>query len=200
MTGFGRTGTMFACEQENVIPDFLCLAKGLTGGYLPLAATLTTAKVFEAFLGDAERTFYYGHSYTGNQLGCAAALANLDVFDQERVLERLPSRDRRPAMRPGCDWQSGGLRSAAVRPDRGNRIASGRSQTVSGGGSDRRAGLQGGAGIWASHQGDPGHPRSHAPLVQRAGGDHPSLRGPGTGNRRSLRGMSPLGALPGLGD
>jgi adenosylmethionine-8-amino-7-oxononanoate aminotransferase len=92
MTGFGRTGTMFACEQENVIPDFLCLAKGLTGGYLPLAATLTTAKVFEAFLGDAERTFYYGHSYTGNQLGCAAALANLDVFDQERVLERLPSR------------------------------------------------------------------------------------------------------------
>ena len=92
MTGFGRTGTMFACQQEGVIPDFLCLAKGLTGGYLPLAATLTTGAIFEAFLGTRERTFYYGHSYTANQLGCAAALASLDVFEEERVLEGLSPR------------------------------------------------------------------------------------------------------------
>ncbi len=89
MTGFGRTGTMFACEQESVVPDFVALAKGLTGGYLPLAATLTTERVFEVFLGGAERTLYYGHSYTANQLGCAAALANLAIFREERVLEML---------------------------------------------------------------------------------------------------------------
>ena len=91
MTGFGRTGTMFACEQERVFPDFLCLAKGLTGGYLPLAATLTTERVFAKFLGDVAemRTFYYGHSYTGSALGCAAALANLDIFAEEQTLERL---------------------------------------------------------------------------------------------------------------
>lgn len=92
MTGFGRTGTLFACEQENVVPDFLCLAKGLTGGTIPLAATLTTEHVFRAFLGPVEagRTFYYGHSYSGNPLGCAAAVASLDVFRDERVLESLP--------------------------------------------------------------------------------------------------------------
>jgi adenosylmethionine-8-amino-7-oxononanoate aminotransferase len=90
MTGFGRTGTMFACQQEQVIPDFLCLAKGLTGGYLPLAATLTTGAVYDAFLGAGERAFYYGHSYTANPLGCAAALASLEVFEQEQTLARLP--------------------------------------------------------------------------------------------------------------
>jgi len=91
MTGFGRTGTLFAGEQEAVTPDFLCLAKGLTGGYSPLAATLTTDRVFKAFLGaPAERrTFFYGHSYSGHALGCAAALASLRVFREERVLERL---------------------------------------------------------------------------------------------------------------
>jgi adenosylmethionine---8-amino-7-oxononanoate aminotransferase len=91
MTGFGRTGTMFACEQEGVRPDLMALAKGLTGGYLPLAATMTTAEIFNAFLGEyAEfKTFFHGHSYTGNQLGCAAALANLRVFEEERVLEKL---------------------------------------------------------------------------------------------------------------
>jgi adenosylmethionine---8-amino-7-oxononanoate aminotransferase len=90
-TGFGRTGTMFACEQEEVAPDFLCLAKGLTGGYLPLAATLTTERVHEAFLGEHEefRTFFHGHTYTGNPLACAAALASLDAFEHERTLERL---------------------------------------------------------------------------------------------------------------
>jgi adenosylmethionine-8-amino-7-oxononanoate aminotransferase len=90
-TGFGRTGTMFACEQEGVAPDFMCLAKGITGGYLPLAATLTTEAVYEGFLGapEEQRTFFHGHTYTGNALACAAALANLDVFESERTIERL---------------------------------------------------------------------------------------------------------------
>jgi adenosylmethionine---8-amino-7-oxononanoate aminotransferase len=90
-TGFGRTGTMFACEREGVSPDFMCLAKGITGGYLPLAATLTTEAVYEGFLGaPAEaRTFFHGHTYTGNPIACAVALANLDVFENERTIERL---------------------------------------------------------------------------------------------------------------
>jgi adenosylmethionine-8-amino-7-oxononanoate aminotransferase len=90
-TGFGRTGTMFACEQEGVAPDLLCLAKGLTGGYLPLAATLTTERIYEGFLGapDEGRTFFHGHTYTGNPLACAAALANLEAFEQERTLLQL---------------------------------------------------------------------------------------------------------------
>jgi len=90
-TGFGRTGTMFAVEQEDVVPDFMCLAKGITGGYLPLAATLTTEAIYEAFLGaPAEaKTFFHGHTYTGNPVACAVALANLDVFERERTLERL---------------------------------------------------------------------------------------------------------------
>jgi adenosylmethionine-8-amino-7-oxononanoate aminotransferase len=90
-TGFGRTGTMFACEQEEVAPDLLCLAKGITGGYLPLAATLSTEAIYEGFLGAAEeqRTFFHGHTYTGNPLAVAAALANLDVFEDERTIERL---------------------------------------------------------------------------------------------------------------
>ena len=92
MTGFGRTGTMFACQQEDVIPDFLCLAKGLTGGYMPLAATMVKSNVYEAFLGDTEKAFYYGHSYTANQLGCAAALANLNLFEKEKTLELLPEK------------------------------------------------------------------------------------------------------------
>src|SRR5207248_2547260 len=84
-TGFGRTGTMFACEQEDVSPDLLCVAKGITGGYLPLAATLTTERIYEGFLGRHEeyRTFFHGHTYTGNPLACAAALATLAVFEQE---------------------------------------------------------------------------------------------------------------------
>jgi adenosylmethionine-8-amino-7-oxononanoate aminotransferase len=86
MTGFGRTGSMFAFQQEEAVPDFLALAKGLTGGFMPLAATLTTEMVFEAFHGE---TFYYGHSYCGNQLGCAAALASLRVFEEEEVLGLL---------------------------------------------------------------------------------------------------------------
>ena len=90
-TGFGRTGRMFACQHEGVTPDFLCLAKGITGGYLPLAATLTTKKVYDGFLFDykSQKTFFHGHTYTGNPLACAAALANLVVFQKERTLEKL---------------------------------------------------------------------------------------------------------------
>ena len=90
-TGFGRTGRMFACEHEEVRPDLMAISKGLTGGYMPLAATLTTERVYHQFLGHHEqfRTFFHGHSYTGNPLGCAVALANLEVLKQERTLERL---------------------------------------------------------------------------------------------------------------
>lgn len=88
-TGFGRTGTLFACEQEQVQPDFLCLAKGISGGYLPLGATLTTERVYAAFLGDPwqGRTFYHGHTYTGNALACAAGLASLKLFEDRQVLQ-----------------------------------------------------------------------------------------------------------------
>jgi adenosylmethionine-8-amino-7-oxononanoate aminotransferase len=92
--GFGRTGTMFACQQEDVVPDFLCLGKGLTGGYLPMAATITHESIFCAFLGtQAEaRTLYHGHSYGGNPLAAAAALASLDVFEEEQTLAKLPAK------------------------------------------------------------------------------------------------------------
>jgi adenosylmethionine---8-amino-7-oxononanoate aminotransferase len=95
-TGFGRTGTMFACEQERVAPDFLCLGKGLTGGYLSLAATLTTERVYEGFLGAPEdgRTFFHGHTFTGNPLACAAALASLEVFETEGTMLRLQPKIR----------------------------------------------------------------------------------------------------------
>jgi adenosylmethionine-8-amino-7-oxononanoate aminotransferase len=91
MTGFGRTGRMFASEHESVIPDIMVLAKGLTGGYLPLAITLVSEKLFSAFNGSVAdgKALAYGHSYTGNALGCAAAKASLEVFENERVLEAL---------------------------------------------------------------------------------------------------------------
>ena len=88
-TGFGRTGTMFACEQAGVMPDLLCLSKGLTGGFLPLAAVLATQELYDGFLDDSrERAFLHSHSYTGNPLACAAALASLDIFGTDAVLER----------------------------------------------------------------------------------------------------------------
>lgn len=95
-TGFGRTGTMFACEQEGVSPDILCVAKNLTGGYLPVAATLTTERVYKAFLGSFEstRTFYHGHTFTGNQLGCAAALANLDLIEDKAFLKGIEEKSQ----------------------------------------------------------------------------------------------------------
>jgi len=89
--GFGRTGPMFACEHEDVTPDLMTVGKGITGGYLPLAATFTTDEIYDAFLGEHEdlRTFYHGHSYTGNQLACAAALASLELFERDALLDRV---------------------------------------------------------------------------------------------------------------
>ena len=90
MTGFGRTGTLFAMEQTGVAPDLMCLSKGITGGFLPLGATLATGEVFKSFLAtDRAKAFYHGHSYTANPLACAAALANLEVFRTEPVWERI---------------------------------------------------------------------------------------------------------------
>ena len=90
-TGFGRTGKMFACEHEGVTPDLMTVAKGITGGYLPLAATFTTERIYQSFLGTHEefKTFFHGHTYTGNPLACAAALASLDVFETEGTLDHV---------------------------------------------------------------------------------------------------------------
>jgi adenosylmethionine-8-amino-7-oxononanoate transaminase len=90
-TGFGRTGKMFACEHEKVTPDLLTAGKGLTGGYLPVAVTVATDEIYDAFLGEYEeqKTFFHGHSYTGNPLGCAVALANLELFEKERLLNAV---------------------------------------------------------------------------------------------------------------
>jgi len=90
-TGFGRTGNMFACDEEKISPDFLCVAKGITGGYLPLAATLSTEEVFNGFLGqfDEFKTFFHGHTYTGNPLACAVAVENIDLFKKDKVLQKL---------------------------------------------------------------------------------------------------------------
>lgn len=89
-TGFGRTGTMFACEQANITPDFMCLSKGLTGGYLPLSAVLTNEHIYQAFYDDYNnrKTFLHSHSFTGNPLGCAAALATLDIFKTDNIIEK----------------------------------------------------------------------------------------------------------------
>jgi adenosylmethionine-8-amino-7-oxononanoate aminotransferase len=89
--GFGRTGRMFACQHEQVSPDLMCLAKGITGGYLPLAATLATDEIYQAFLGEYQefKTFFHGHTYTGNPLAAAVGLASLDIFEKERLIEAL---------------------------------------------------------------------------------------------------------------
>ncbi|HWI48860.1 MAG TPA: adenosylmethionine--8-amino-7-oxononanoate transaminase [Rummeliibacillus sp.] len=89
--GFGRTGTMFACEQEEVVPDIMCVGKGITGGYMPLAATVTSQKVFDAFLGEKEehKTFYHGHTYTGNQLSCSVALRNIQLMEETALIEKV---------------------------------------------------------------------------------------------------------------
>lgn len=91
MTGFGRTGKMWACEHENVTPDLLCTAKGLAAGYLPLAATITTDEIYNAFLGDYSelKTFFHGHTFTGNPLACAVALENIAIFERENLIDRL---------------------------------------------------------------------------------------------------------------
>jgi adenosylmethionine-8-amino-7-oxononanoate aminotransferase len=94
--GFGKTGRMFACDHEGVVPDMMALAKGISGGYLPLAATLTTEEIYQGFLGRYEefKTFFHGHTYTGNPLACAAAIANLEIFAEERLLEELGGKIR----------------------------------------------------------------------------------------------------------
>lgn len=109
-TGFGRTGRMWACEHEDVSPDLMCVAKGLTGGYLPLAATLTSERVYDGFLGAHTdyRTFFHGHTYTGNPLACAAALATLDVFEEDRTID---------ALQPKIDLLARLLEPIAARPD-----------------------------------------------------------------------------------
>ena len=96
MVGFGRTGKMFACSHENVTPDILTISKGLNGGYMPLAATLATDEIYNAFLGkySEQKTFFHGHTYTGNPLACAAALASIDIFEREKVMEGLEPKIR----------------------------------------------------------------------------------------------------------
>jgi adenosylmethionine-8-amino-7-oxononanoate aminotransferase len=93
-TGFGRTGKMFACEHEGVSPDLMCVAKGITGGYLPLAATFATQQIYDAFLAEPSegKTFYHGHTYTGNPLACAAALASLNLFERNGLVAALASK------------------------------------------------------------------------------------------------------------
>jgi adenosylmethionine-8-amino-7-oxononanoate aminotransferase len=104
LTGFGRCARMFACELAGIVPDLMCLSKGLTGGFIPLAATVCTSTVHESFYSpDRSRTFFHGHSYTANPLGCAAAIASLKIFDSEPVFERIAAiekihRDRAPIL------------------------------------------------------------------------------------------------------
>ena len=154
-TGFGRTGRMFACEHEDVSPDLMCLAKGLTGGYLPLAATLATERIYEGFLGRHEelRTFFHGHTFTGNPLACAAALATLEVFDA-----RADARDARRARSSG----SVGCSTSSVAP-------------LPGVAEVRRRGFMVGIEL-GERAGDrahraPGHARGAPP-----GSDHPAAR------------------------
>ena len=132
-TGFGRTGRMFACEHAGITPDLLCVAKGLSGGYLPLAATVATEDVFRMFLGPYEefRAFFHGHTYTGNPLACAVGLASLRVFDEERTLERVArtaarlaarlEHDVAPLVHVGDVRQQGMMVGIELVADRGDR-------------------------------------------------------------------------------
>jgi len=108
LTGFGRTGRMFACEHGPVAPDIMCLSKALTAGYMPLGATLTTEAIYEAFLSeDRTRTFFHGHSFTANPLSCAVGVASLRLFKEEGVMERVASLER---------WLEAGLAPLASLP------------------------------------------------------------------------------------
>ena len=189
MTGFGRTGTMFACEQEDVMPDFIALAKGLTGGYLPLAATLTTERIFSGFLGGPERTFYYGHSYTGNQLGCAAALANLAIFRDEKVIAQLQPRIARltellvqvRAMPQVFEVrQCGFIAGIELRT---------RPSAVPRKFADRREGLSRGAQARPAHAADSRYDRAHAAVLHH----RCAANTRGECDRQSDRGSVPVG-------
>lgn len=126
LTGFGRTGKMFACEHAGVRPDILCLSKALTGGYLPLGATLATAEIYDAFLSeDRNKTFFHGHSYTANPLACAVAIASLDLFREEGTLDRVAALERRlkaglePLRKFGDVRVIGGVGIVELSPDGG---------------------------------------------------------------------------------
>ncbi len=182
-TGFGRTGTMFACEQERVVPDFLCLGKGLTNGYMPLAATLTSERIYEGFLGAHEeyRTFFHGHTFTGNPLACAAAIASLDVFEQ-RVDAAAPAAEDAPAPRrardPSPRWTRS-PRSAAAGSWSGSTSASTTRRCASATGSrSRRAARRDRAparrhdradAAAGDHQGGPRPPRRDHRRLDRGG-------------------------------
>ena len=172
-TGFGRTGTMFACEHEGVAPDLMCLAKGITGGYLPLAATLATEEIYEGFLGEHEefRTFFHGHTYTGNPLACAAALATLDVFREERTLERLqPKIDLLGrAASAGLGAPGGAPRCAAAASWSGIELA-----RASAGRADRPPGHARGAPPRRDHPPARRRGRADAAAVDLAGGSAPA--------------------------
>ena len=178
-TGFGRTGRMFACEHEGVSPDLLCVSKGLTGGYLPLAATLATQAIYDAFLGaiDSGRTFYHGHTFTGNPLACAAALGSLGVFESDQTLERLG---------PKIQRLSEGLAKLKESPHVGDvrqcgLIAGVEIVREKATGAAYPYGMQvGGAGV-CSGEGI----RRHPPAIGRRGGDHAA-----TGNLRGEPGSS----------
>ena len=162
-TGFGRTGRMFACEHEGVAPDLLCLAKGITGGYLPLAATLSSERIYEGFLGEFEefRTFFHGHTYTGNPLACAAAIATLDVFEEERTLD---------ALAPKVELLGGAAR-AARRPSLGARDPP---RGIHGRDRARRVPAGGAYGPPGHARGPP--PRRHRPPAGRRGGADAAAR------------------------
>ena len=182
-TGFGRTGRMFACEHEGVAPDLLCLAKGITGGYLPLAATLAGERIYQGFLGEFEefRTFFHGHTYTGNPLACAAALATLDVFEEERTLDALAPKARAARGAAGAARRS--PRGARGPPrglhgrDRAGPVPSGGADGASGharGPPPRRdrppAGRRGGADAAArDHRGGSAPPGRHHGRGDRLG-------------------------------
>ena len=126
--GFGRTGKMFACEHEEVSPDLMCLAKGITGGYLPLAATLATDEIYQAFLGEYEefKTFFHGHTYTGNPLAAAVGLASLEIFEKDRVIEGLAPKIERLAELLAADGGPPPRRGhPPAGPDGGDRTGAG---------------------------------------------------------------------------
>ena len=172
-TGFGRTGTMFACEQEGVSPDLMCVAKGLTGGYLPLAATLTTERVYEGFLGRHEqfRTFFHGHTYTGNPLACAAALATLAHL-RAGAHARAPGAQDRPPGRAAGRARRAPARGARGPPARvhGRHRARG----LPARGAHRPPGHARGARPRRHRPAARRHRRAHAPALDPAGGAAPA--------------------------